>query len=157
MRVDPMRQAQRGANALLRQEDNNTAQNNTPTKPLRVMTLNIHGIKKKSVELHHLLRSQKVDVIALQETLLRSTDFGISTPSYQCFSSLGHTAAARRGVSVLIRSSFGGEPVGPAHANWVFVRVSGQEIVNPTIIGSVYLPHGPTSRQTQTQLASDLG
>jgi exonuclease III len=157
MRVDPMRQAQRGANALLRQEDNNTAQNNTPTKPLRVMTLNIHGIKKKSVELHHLLRSQKVDVIALQETLLRSTDFGISIPSYQCFSSLGHTAAARRGVSVLIRSSFGGEPVGPAHANWVFVRVSGQEIANPTIIGSVYLPHGPTSRQTQTQLASDLG
>jgi hypothetical protein len=83
-------------------------------------------------------------VIALQETLLRSTDFGISIPSYQCFSSLGHTAAARRGVSVLIRSSFGGEPVGPAHANWVFVRVSGQEIVNPTIIGSVHRPAAAT-------------
>jgi hypothetical protein len=66
--VDPMRHAQRGANALLRQEDNNGAPNNAPTKPLRVMTLNTHGVKKKSVELHHLLRSQKVDVIALQCT-----------------------------------------------------------------------------------------
>jgi exonuclease III len=126
------------------------------TKPLRVSTLNIHGAKKKTVDLHHLLRSQKLDAIALQETLLRPTDFGISIPNYQCFSALGHTAAARRGVSVLIRSEFRGEPVGPAHSNWLFVRVSGQAIATPTIIGSVYLPHGAASRPTQTQLAADL-
>jgi hypothetical protein len=76
------------------------------TKPLRVATLNIHGAKKKTIELQHLLGSKKLDLIALQETLLRSTDFGISIPDFQCFSALGHSAAARRGVSVLIRQKF---------------------------------------------------
>jgi hypothetical protein len=35
--------------------------------------LNIHGAKKKTVDLQHLLQSKRVDVMALQETLLRST------------------------------------------------------------------------------------
>jgi exonuclease III len=97
-----------------------------------------------------------MDAMALQETLLCSTNFGISIPHFQCFSALGHTAAARRGLSVLIRSGFSGKVVGPAHSNWVFVRVSGQEISTPTIIGSIYLPHGAASRPTQNQLAADL-
>jgi hypothetical protein len=109
-----------------------------------------------TVDLQHLLGSQRLDAIALQETLLRSTDFGISIPDYRCFSALGQTAAARRGVSVLIHQKFGGEPVGPAHSNWVFVRISGQAMACPLIIGSVYLPHGAASRPTKTQLASDL-
>ena len=61
------------------------------------------------------------------------------------------------GVSVLISTAFGGEVVGPSHSNWVFVRVSGQEINTPIIIGSVYLPVGIASRLVKRQLAVDLG
>ena len=137
--------------------DNRSNDDRLATNPLSVATLNIHGAKKKSVDLQHLLRTQRCDAIALQETLLCSTDFGIYIPDYQCFSALGHTAAARRGVSVLIRTAFGGEVVGPSHSNWVFVRVSGQEINTPIIIGSVYLPVGVASRLAKRQLAVDLG
>ncbi len=153
-RIDPNQAAQRLA--AQGERDPAHAPVNPITKPLRIATLNIHGAKKKTVDLQHLLRSKKVDAMALQETLLRSTDFGISIPHFQCFSALGHTAAAQRGVSVLICSGFSGEVVGPAHSNWVFVRVSGQEISTPTIIGSIYLPHGAASRPTQNQLAADL-
>lgn len=59
-----------------------------------ISTLNIQGAKKKTIDLQHLLRSQRLDIIALQETLMRSTDFGISIPDFHCFSALGHTAAA---------------------------------------------------------------
>jgi len=83
-------------------KDDNRNNNNDrlATTPLSVATLNIHGAKKKTVDLQYLLRTQRCDAIALQETLLCSTDFGIVIPNYQCFSALGHTAAARPGVSV---------------------------------------------------------
>jgi hypothetical protein len=94
----------------------------------------------------------KLKLIIIYHTTL-STAFQHSA---QCFSTLGHTATACHGVSVLIQSGFSGEVVGPTHSNWVFVRLSGQEILTPTIIGSIYLPHGAASRPTQTQLAADL-
>jgi exonuclease III len=134
------------------------AARSSTAKPFKVATLNINGVKKRSVDLQYLMRLQKSDAIALQETLLSSTDFGIYIPDYQCFSALGHTAAARRGVSVLIRRSFSGEVVGPSHSNWVFVRVSGQAISTPMIVASVYIPvAGPASRLAKRQLAVDLG
>jgi hypothetical protein len=125
-------------------------------KPLTAMTLNIHGAKKKTVDLQHLLRTQKCDAMGLQETLLNSADFGISIPEHQCFSALGHAAAARRGALVLIRTVFGAEVVGPAHSNWVFVRVLGQEINTLIIIGSVYLPVGAASQLAKRQFAVDI-
>jgi hypothetical protein len=64
------------------------------TKLLAVMTCNIHGAKKKTADLQHLPRTQKCDAIGLQETLLKSTNFGITIPEHQCFSALGHAAAA---------------------------------------------------------------
>jgi endonuclease/exonuclease/phosphatase family metal-dependent hydrolase len=47
--------------------------------------------------------------------------------------------------------------LGPAHANWVFVRVSGQEINTPVIVGSTHLPVGAASPLAKRQLAVDLG
>jgi hypothetical protein len=88
---------------------------------------------------------------------LNSADFGISIPEHQCLEALGHAAAARRGASVLIRTAFGAEVVGPAHSNWVFVRVSGQEINTPIIIGSACLPVGAASRLAKRQFAVDIG
>jgi hypothetical protein len=52
-------------------------------KPLATATLNINGVKGKPVDLQCLLCSQKCDVIAPQETLLSSTDFGIHIPDCQ--------------------------------------------------------------------------
>jgi hypothetical protein len=53
------------------------------TKPLAAMTYNIHGAKKKTADLQHLLHTQKCDAIGLQETLLKSTISGqeINTPT----------------------------------------------------------------------------
>jgi hypothetical protein len=150
-RIDPRQFDQRVAPL----QDDNNAQiiNDNNDNNTQIVNSNNTPIVNRNPRQNN---SNKVDAMALQETLLHSTDFGISIPGYQCFTALGHSSAAQRGVSVMIRSNFGGEVVGPAHSNWTFVRVSGQEIATTTIVGSVYLPLQAARVPAREQLAVDL-
>jgi hypothetical protein len=123
---------------------------------LRVGTFNINGVRSKQSDLWELLQSQRLDVLALQETLLKATDWDLSVRDYLCFSALGHTAASQRGVSILVNRNLNSQVVGPSSPFWVFVRVSGTAHPAPVIIGSVYLPHQDAQQSTRRRLAAAL-
>jgi exonuclease III len=113
-------------------------------------------VRSKQTDLWELLRSQRLDVLALQETLLKATDWDLSVRDYLCFSALGHTAASQRGVSILVNRNLNSQVVGPSSPFWVFVRVSGTAHPTPVIIGSVYLPHHDAQQSTRRRLAAAL-
>jgi exonuclease III len=113
-------------------------------------------VRSKQTDLWELLRSQRLDVLALQETLLRATDWDLSVRDYLCFSALGHTAASQRGVSILVARSLNSQVVGPSSPFWVFVRVSGTAHPTPIVLGSVYLPHQDAGRSIRRRLAEAL-
>jgi hypothetical protein len=108
--------------------------------PLRPGTLNINGVRAKQTDLWHLLRSNCLDVLALQETRLKATDWDLRIPNYVCFSAMGHDGASERGVSLMVSAKFGCQTVGPALPYWVFVKLFGGELLGPIIVGSLYLP-----------------
>ena len=108
--------------------------------PLRPGTLNINGVRTKQTDLWHLLRSNRLDVLALQETKLKVTDWDLRIPNYVCFSAMGHGGASERGVLLMVSKKFGCQPVGPALPHWVFVKLFGGALSGPIIVGSVYLP-----------------
>ena len=125
-------------------------------KAFRPGTLNINGVRSKQTDLWHLLRSERLDVLALQETLLKATDWDLHVPDYLCLSALGTTAASQRGVSLLVSTQFGCQSVGPGSPHWVFGKLTGSTLANPLIVGSVYLPHNDLQQRVRTQLSTAL-
>jgi exonuclease III len=61
--------------------------------PLVVGTLNINGLHRKKTDLGVLLQQTRCDVMALQEMLLRSSDWQLRLPGYHCFSAMGDLTA----------------------------------------------------------------
>jgi len=109
--------------------------------PLRPGMLNINGVRTKQTNLWHLLWSECLDVLALQETLLKATDWDLHVPDYLCLSALGTTTASQRGVLLLVSTKFRCQSVGPGSPHWVFGKLAGLPLTGPLIVGSVYLPH----------------
>jgi hypothetical protein len=124
--------------------------------PFRPGTLNINGVRTKQTDLWHLLRNECLDVLALQETLLKATDWDLHVPDFLCLSALGTTAASQRGVSLLVSTKFGCQPVGPGSSHWVFGKLTGSTLANPLIVGSVYLPNNDQQHRVRNQLATAL-
>jgi hypothetical protein len=93
--------------------------------PLRPGTLNVNGVRTKQTDLWHLLCSERLNILALQETLLKATDWDLHVPDYLCLSALRTTAASQWGVSLLVHTKFGCQPVGPGSPNWVFGKLTG--------------------------------
>ena len=122
---------------------------------VRLGTYNINGMRGKTTDVDHFLRSSRLDVLALQETLLTATSFGLNFRGYVCFSALGQNTASTRGVSLLLRDSLSAEIVGRSHTNWIFARLSSKSLPGPTIVGNVYLPTRearPLIHQLQRQM-----
>jgi hypothetical protein len=124
--------------------------------PLRPGTLNINGVRTKQTDLWHLLWTERLDVLALQETLLKATDWDLHVPDFLCLSALGTTAASQRGVSLLVSTKFGCQSVGPAFPHWVFGKLTGSTLASPLIVGSVYLPHNDLRQRVRNQLSTAL-
>jgi hypothetical protein len=124
--------------------------------PLRPRTLNINGVRTKQTHLWHLLRSKRPDLLALQETLLKATDWDLHVPDYLCLLALGTTAASQRGVLLLVSTNFGCQSVGPGSPHWVFGKLTGSRLTSPLIVGSVYLPHNDQRQRVRTQLCTAL-
>ena len=108
--------------------------------PLVVGTFNINGVQCKQTDLRLLLQQTQCDVMALQETLLRATDWQLRVPGYHCFAAMGDLTASQRGVAVLISTKFNCTPVGKSTPFWTFVRVFGSTLLTPLIVGSIYVP-----------------
>ena len=68
--------------------------------PLVVGTLNINGLQRKKTDLRVLLQQTRCDVMALQETLLRSFDWQLRLPGYHCLTAMGDLTASQRGVAL---------------------------------------------------------
>ena len=91
--------------------------------PLVVGTLNINGLQRKKTDLRFLLQQTRCDVMAVQETLLRSTDWQLRLPGYHCLTAMGDLTASQRGVALLVSTKFNCTPVGKATPFWTFARV----------------------------------
>lgn len=107
---------------------------------LRVCSYNINGIARKRTELAYFLQNTHCDVVGLQETLLRSTDWHLRIPQFTCFTAMGDLTASTRGVALAVSRKFACSPIGSASPYWVFARLYGASLTRPTIVGTVYVP-----------------
>lgn len=108
--------------------------------PLVVGTLNINGLQRKKTDLRVLLQQTRCDVMALQETLLRSSDWQLRLPGYHCFTAMGDLTASQRGVALVVSTKFNCSAVGKATPYWTFARVYGANLLSPLIVGTIYIP-----------------
>ena len=108
---------------------------------LKVGSLNINGVNRKRSDLRYFLERTQVDVLGIQETLLRSTDWYLRFPGYKCYTAMGETTASTRGLALIVSNRFQSTPVGRSSLFWIFARVHGGGLKTPVIIGTVYVPH----------------
>lgn len=108
--------------------------------PLVVVTLNINGLHRKKTDLRVLLQQTRCDIMALQETLLRSSDWQLCLPGYHCFTAMGDLTASQRGMALVVSTRFNCTAVGKATPYWTFARVYGATLLSPLIVGTIYVP-----------------
>ena len=108
--------------------------------PLVIGTFNINGVQHIQTNLRLLLQQTQCDVMALQETQLRATDWQLCVPGYHCFTAMGDLPALQQGVAILISTKFTCTPVGKSPPFWTFVQVFGSTLLTPLIVGSIYVP-----------------
>ena len=124
---------------------------------LRLITYNINGVANKRTELRHFLERTECDVLGLQETLLKATDWHLRFPQYSCFTAMGDLTASTRGVAIVVANKFACSPVGRASPYWVFVRLFGAGLAHPVIVGSIYVPHRAGRNHVLTTLPLEIG
>ena len=114
---------------------------NTPPGPsLVVGTLNINGLLSKKTDLRLMLEEMGCDIMGVQETLLRSTDFTFKMPGYNCLTVLGDRQESQRGLALLVADRFNVCAVGRATPYWTFGRMYGATLRKPVIVGTIYVP-----------------
>ena len=138
-----------------RQDSRRRVRVEEPPKPqkeanlgLRVGTLNVNGVRGKQVDLRYLLENRRIGCLALQETLLRATDWNLNIPGYHCYARCGERTASTRGVALLLSKSESGYPVGRSSPWSIFVRCTGTQLAQPWIVASVYVPSGKSEGAT---------
>ena len=119
--------------------------------PLRVGTFNINGVMKKRADLRLLLEETGCEVMGLQETLLRASDWNLRLPGFRCLTSLGDRIESERGVGLLISTKFNCSPAGRSTSCTCWGRIFGGDLTQPIVVGSVYVPHR-TARSAVLQL-----
>eukprot|EP01138_Halocafeteria_seosinensis_P001156 gb/GECG01001182.1/.p1 GENE.gb/GECG01001182.1/~~gb/GECG01001182.1/.p1 ORF type:complete len:791 (+),score=62.57 gb/GECG01001182.1/:1-2373(+) len=113
---------------------------------LKFGSYNVCGVRSKKEELRHFLRAEKVELVALQETLLKEEDWRMSLPGYHCFDVPAEANEALRGVAIVLKRGWNGYEVGNRSPGRVFVRVSRDGVLEPTIFGSIYIPQARKQR-----------
>jgi exonuclease III len=108
---------------------------------LKVGTYNINGVRTKRRELAAFLGIVKWDVVGLQETLMRATDWQLYLRGYSLLSAMGERTESKRGLSVAVSTRYSCNMVGRTSPYWLFVRVYGSKLRQPFIFGTVYVPH----------------
>ena len=127
-----------------------------PTSGPRVGTLNINGVREKKKDLQFYLEERGIHCLALQETLLRVTDWSLRIPGYHCFTTCGEHGASVRGVSMLVHKSMNGYVVGKGSPWHICVRVTGGGLRRPWVLCSVYIPSLSKGKASIEHLVQDL-
>lgn len=127
-----------------------------PQSSLSLCTYNINGLRKKRPDLKFLLEETGLECLALQETLLRPTDWSLTIPNYHCFNIVGGHHASKRGVALLINKKHNGSVVGKSSPWFVLVRIYSKFLRQPHILGSVYIPHGRDKPQALELLGQQV-
>jgi RNase P protein component len=124
--------------------------------PLRVVTYNINGVARKRTDLRVFLEQTRCDVLGLQETLLRATDWHLRIPNYHCFTAMGDLTASTRGVALVVSNKFACNPVGAASPYWVFARLYGASLSSPILVGTIYVPNREGRNTVLTKLPLEI-
>lgn len=154
----PPRREQRGTERQRRNGATTGRTNLNPGNNLgpRVGTLNINGIREKKTDLQFYLEERGIQCLALQETLLRATDWKVRIPGYHCFTMCGEHGASIRGVSMLVSKRMSGYVVGKGSAWHLCVRVFGENLRRPWILCSVYIPSKRDGNDAIDHLVNDM-
>lgn len=115
-------------------------QGHTQGVDIVVGTLNINGVMRKRTDLRVLLEESRCDIMGLQETLLRASDWNLRVPGYRCLVAMGDQIASQRGVGLLVSAKWSCCPVGRSNSYSCWGRVFGQGLNQPFIAGSIYVP-----------------
>ena len=127
-------------------------QNPEAVGTLRVGTYNINGIRSKRTDVRAFLQHSKIDVLGIQETLLKADDWSLRFPQYTCYTTSGHSGPSTRGVALAISKLITSMVVGPASPYWLLTRIMGGSLRAPMIVGTVYVP-----RRQRRQVLHSLG
>ena len=106
-------------------------------------SLNVNGIKGKKAKVQCMMESVGMDILLLQETVREKSTllWSLSFPGCRVFEQgLEKDVFGARGLAIVVKSKYAVEPVGTPASNWIFVRVFGNSLPNPVIVGSVYIP-----------------
>lgn len=113
----------------------------TDAGSLTVVSLNIGGIKEKRQQLNHFMSVCGADIICVQETLRRKDQWRLHMHGYHCMEVCAEPGPLTRGMLLMVREGIAAYPIGEKSPCSMFVRIFGQGLNKPMIIGNVYLPH----------------
>lgn len=117
---------------------------NRAVSSLVLATLNVNSIKGKKAQVLCMMESIGVDILLLQETLRETSVllWNLSFPGCRVFEQgYQKDTHGARGLAIVVKSKYAVETIGSPADNWLFVRVFGDSLPNPVIVGSVYIPH----------------
>lgn len=123
---------------------------------LRLLSWNVNGINNKSSMIEVALGALAPHVLAIQEHGRSAGGWPLRVGGYEYLTSLKNirkpgargVALGVRGVSVC--------PYGKPSSYWVFGKVYGGHLIQPAVVGSIYLPTKSTQRGLRPRLLKRL-
>lgn len=111
-----------------------------PTRWNRIGTWNVNGWGRKHTAIRHVLESEHIGCLAIQETLVKATSPTLSMAGFQCLSVCQTQGEAERGVALLIHKDWEATLIPNQSPFCIMARVKNDRLGKPIIIGSVYVP-----------------
>jgi exonuclease III len=97
-----------------------------------------------------------LDVVLLQETLIRATDLRPKFQGYRDFFAYGDQVASERGCCIIVKDTLRARTVGNSSPCWISVRLEDEDVAKSTIFVSVYMPSGRQGEPYRNNLRAEL-
>ena len=125
---------------------------------LHLASLNVNGLRSKAkvVDVAALLEMECLDVVLLQETLIRATDLRPKFQGYRDFFAYGDQVASERGCCIIVKDTLRARTVGNSSPCWISVRLEDEDVAKSTIFVSVYMPSGRQGEPYRNNLRAEL-
>lgn len=147
---------------IVNSENNSTASGYQTTQDgkmdmwLKVGTLNVNGAARNREMIRYVLTETGIHILALQETLVKATDWMFKIPNFQTFNVFGQHTVGERGVTLVISNKFNSQVIDNQDPYRVIVRVSGGDLRAPMLVASVYVNTGVGHKTRAKALANGL-
>lgn len=118
-----------------------------------VASINVNHVQQKRTQLEVYLHDEQVTICGLQETWRMAHSWRLRVSGYQAIERTREATVGANGVALLVADGLQLIEVGSLRSpHFIFARVSGQPLTQPTIFGSVYIPcSGSPHRQEALQ------